>query len=212
MIFEINLLKDRARQQKRRSFLRVVLYVELSLFVLTFILLGSYRLAIYYKLDVAQRTLTMLNEDVIFLSKEGATLENLTDINNKYAGITSSLSIMNELAKNRVVLSNKLEGLANVIPDNIWINRFDLVEEDIQGPEKKTFKKKKSMSLSGFVLAEREEVFAIVRSFVEDLENEPLFARDIESIKISSISRPQAESLKNVMEFKIECQISNSKK
>lgn len=207
MIFEINLLKDRARLQKRKSFLRAILYMELSLFLLTFILLGSYRLTLYYKVETTQRKIMMLNEDVIFLSKEGATLANLRDINKKYAEITAQLSTINELTKNRVLLSHKLKGLSSIIPDNVWIYRFNIAEESIQKKGKKDLEKTKVLYLFGFVMAKQEEAFIKVQSFIRDLENEPLFARDIESIKLSSISKPLSESLENVMEFKIACQI-----
>lgn len=207
MLFEINLLKDRERQRKRKSFLRTILYVELSLFVLTFILLGSYRFALDYKVDVAQRELTMLNEDIIFLSREGTTLENLRDINKKYAGITSQLSTINEFAKNRIIFSHKLKGLSAVIPDNVWISRLNIEEESVQKKGKKDSEQAKILYLSGFVMAEREDAFVIVQSFIKELENEPLFVGNIESIKLSSISKPQSKFSENVMEFKITCQI-----
>ncbi|MCK4905297.1 hypothetical protein KAS42_03535 [bacterium] len=207
MIFEINLLKDRVRLQKRKSFLRAIMYVELSLFLLTFIILGSYRMTLYYKLETTQRKLTMLNEDVIFLSKEGATLGNLREINKKYAEITAQLSTINELTENRILISHKFKGLSAIIPDNVWIYRFNIAEESIRKKGKKDLKKTKVLYLFGFVMAEREEAFVRIQSFIRDLENEPLFARDIESIKLSSISKPLSESLENVMEFKIACQI-----
>jgi hypothetical protein len=208
MIFEINLLKDRVKLQKRKSFLRAILYVELSLFLLTSIILGSYRMTLYYRLETTQRKLTVLNEDIIFLSKEGATLANLRDINKKYAEITAQLSTINELTKNRILLSHKLKGLSAIIPDNVWIYRFNIAEESIQKKGKKDLEKTKVLYLFGFVMAEREEAFVIIQSFIKGLENDPLFARDIESIKLSSISKPQSGSLENVMEFKITCQIS----
>ena len=207
MIFEINPLKDRVKLQKRKSFLRAILYVELSLFLLTFIILGSYRMTLYYKLETTQRKLTMLNEDVIFLSKEGATLGNLREINKKYAEITAQLSTINELTKNRILLSHKLKGLSAIIPDNVWIYRFNIAEKSIRKKGKKDSGKTKVLYLFGFVMAKREEAFVRIQSFIRDLENEPLFAGDIESIKLSFISKPQSKPLENVTEFKIACQI-----
>lgn len=164
-------------------------------------------MTLYYKLETTQRKLTMLNEDVIFLSKEGATLGSLREINKKYAEITAQLSTINELTKNRILFSHKLKGLSAIIPDNVWIYRFNIVEESIRKKGKKDLVKTKVLYLFGFVMAEQEEAFVRIQSFIRDLENEPLFARDIENIKLSSISKPLSESLENVTEFKIVCRI-----
>ncbi|MDD5454622.1 MAG: hypothetical protein PHW62_03895 [Candidatus Ratteibacteria bacterium] len=207
MIFEINLLKDRVRLQKKKSFLRVIFYVEISFFVLTFIILGSYRLSLYYKVETTERKLAMLNEDVIFLSKEGATLANLRDINKKYEEITSQLSTINELTENRVLLSHKLKGLAAVIPDNVWIYKFNVAEEAAQAKDKKALERTKLIYLFGFVMGEREEAFMTIQSFIKDLGNEPLFSRDIKNLRLSSFSKPQSKTLENIMEFEITCQI-----
>ncbi len=208
MIFEINLLKDRVKQQKRRSFLRAILYVELSLFLITFIVLGSYRLSLYYKFEDIQRKLVMLNEDIVFLSKEGATLTNLREMNEKYAQITSQLFTISELTKNRVILSHKLKGISTIIPDNVWIYEFNIDDEPVEKQDEKNLGKAKVLYLFGFIRAEKEEAFANIQSFIKNLENEPLFVNNVESMKLSSFSKPQSRSLENVMEFKIECQIS----
>lgn len=208
MIFEINLLKDKAKAQKKRSFLRVILYMELFLFALTFLLLGYHRLVLYYKVESTQRTLAILNEDIIFLSREGATLTNLREISDKYAEITAQLSAINKLLEDRLLLSYKLKGISNIIPDDVWIHRLNIIESEQKKGEGKPIEIK-MLSLTGFVMAEREEAFGKIQSFIKNLEEEPLFSENIKSIKLSYISRPQARFTESVMEFNIICQISN---
>jgi len=209
MIFEINLLKDRAKAQKKKSFLRVILYVELFLFGLSFLLLGYHRSILYYKAENTQKTLAMLNEDIIFLSKEGATLTNLREINDKYAEITAQLVSINKLIEDRVLFSYKLKGISKIIPDDVWVSRLNIEEATQRKKGQKDSKKIKLLSLSGFVMAEREEAFEKIQSFIKDLEKEPLFSENIKNIKLSYISRPQSRFTESVTEFNIKCQISN---
>jgi Tfp pilus assembly protein PilN len=197
MIFEINLLKDRVKAQKKKSFLRTIFYVEIFIFILTLIFLSSYRIILYYKLEDTQRKLVMLNEDMIFLSKEGATIENLKEINNKYLEITSQLSTINKLTQDRVLFSRKLKGISQVLPENMWIDKFYIKEQE----------KMKVLFLSGFVRAERDEAFKKVQLFMKDLEQEPLFKEGISNMQLSSISKPMVALAGQITEFEITCNL-----
>ena len=203
MNFEINLLKDRVKQSKRKFVLRIILYVELFLFVLTYVILFSYRVNLDYKLKNIQTNLQALNEDVVFLSKEGTTLANFKEMNKKYAEMTSQLDIINGLTKNRILFSNKLKGISKVLPDNMWIDKLYLKDDTGKKDEKI-----KVIYLSGFVMAEREEAFKKVQSFIRDLEQETLFKEGIDNIQLSSISKPRTESSVGITEFEITCNVT----
>ena len=205
MIFEINLLKDREKLRRRGGFLRIILYGELFLFFVTYIILFSFYLNLGFKIKDTQQNLSVLNEDIIFLSASGGTtLSSLKEINKKHSEMTSQLSAIKELTQSRILLSYKFKGLSQVLPENMWVDKFYITEEKTQ---KKDTGKIKAIHLDGFVMAEREEAFGKVQSFIKDLENEPLFKKGIDSIELSSISKPQTESFKGVTEFKIICRI-----
>lgn len=205
MIFEINLLKDREKIRRRGGFLRIILYGELFLFLVTYIILFSFYINLNFQIKDTQRNLTVLNEDIIFLSTSGGTtLSSLKEINKKHSEMTSQLSAIKELTQNRILLSHKLKGLSQVLPEDMWIDKFYITEEKTQ---KKDAGKIKAIHLDGFIMAEREEAFVKVQSFIKDLENEPLFKKGVDSIELLSISKPQAESFKGVTEFKIACRI-----
>ncbi len=202
MIFDINLLKDKVKQSKRKAVLKIILYIELFLFVLTYLILFSYRVNLDYQVKDIQRNLTVLNEDIIFLSGEGTTLSGLKAINKQYADITSELEIIKGLTKDRILFSHKLKGISKVLPDNMWIDKLYL--KDGQGEKNE---KIKVIYLSGFVMAEKEEAFKSVQSFIKALEQETLFKEGIGGIQLSSISKPRTESSMGITEFEITCNI-----
>lgn len=203
MIFEINLLKNRAKLKRRKSFLRIVLYSEIFLFLLTYLLLFSYYVNLSYKVKDKERDFTVLNEDIIFLSGEGKTLSSIKEINEKYSEITSQLNTINGLVQKRMFVSHKLKGLSNVLPDDIWIDRFDIAKG--QGKDGK--REVEVINLDGYVIASKEEAFGKVQSLIKDLENEPLFSKNLDSIELVSISKSGMQNLDEMMEFEISCQI-----
>lgn len=203
MIFEINLLKDRIKHSKKKIILRVIIYVELFLFILTYVLLFSYRTNLNFKLKDTQRSLEVLNEDIIFLSSEGQTRENLREIDKKYTELADKLNTVNRLTADRTLFSHKLKGISKVLPENMWIDKFYVKES----PGKKK-EKTKLMCLSGFVMAEGEEAFKRVQSFIRDLEREPLFKDGINAVQLSSISKPRINISEEITEFEIICNLT----
>ncbi len=149
----------------------------------------------------------MLNEDIIFLSREGSTISSLKEVSKKHSEITSKLSTINELIGDRILLSHKLKGISQVLPEDIWIDKFYITEEKIQKKGTKDLRKAKVIHINGFVIADKEEAFGKVQSLIGDLEKEPLFKNGIDSIELSSLSRPQTELSGEIMEFKIACWI-----
>ena len=204
MIFDINLIKDRTRSKKRKSLLRIILYSELFLFLLTYFLLYSYYSTLTYKVKDNERALSSLNEDIIFLSGEGTTLSSIKEVNEKYAKMTLQISTINELTKNRILISHKLKGLSEVLPENMWIDKFYVKQEESKKGSPKS-EKVEVIYLEGFVIADREEAFGAVQSLIRDMGANPLFSEGIEDIELSSISKPRVQSFGKIMEFKISC-------
>ena len=205
MIFEINLLKDRVKYSRKKILLRIIIYIELFLFSLTYLVLFSYRVTLNFKLKDMERNLLVLNEDIIFLSEEGPTLAKINEISKQYAELTSKLNTMNKLSENRVLFSHKLKGISNVLPENMWLDKFYV--EEITGKKKDV--KIKTICLSGFVMAEGEEAFKTVQFFIGNLEQDPLFKDGVDIIQLSSISKPRVKPAEGqVTEFEIKCNLT----
>lgn len=214
-MIDINLLPDELRP-KLRSMLPYVAIASAALVVLVWIAIDYISMA--SRLAGISNELVMIEAD---LQELAPALEQVRELEAKQALLSLRKKAIEEITQGRLLWSYHLYLLADLVPEDIWINAISLGVKRRPVPAPDTGDKKgattapvmrsiRTLKISGYALSPvQEEGVELVGRFIRALEQEsPEFSKYFVNPELQSIRRRIYENVV-VMEFDMDCEIAS---
>jgi len=97
------------------------------------------------------------------------------EFNNKYALISEDSQVIQQLLRERIIWSEKLNRLSLDLPPGVW---FEELLVNAQG-----------LSLRGAVVSLAKEEMGLIKQLIDNLKNDPAFSKDFNNLEMGSAEK-----------------------
>jgi len=125
----------------------------------------------------------MLNEEWKSLEPERKAME---EFNNKYTLVSEDAQAIQQLVRDRVVWSEKLNKLSLNLPSGVWFNELSV--------------NSKELILKGGVVSLNKEELNLIKQLIDNLKSDPVFFKDFSTLELGSAEKKTVGSY-DITEF-----------
>ena len=194
-MIEIDLLPNQKRQKK------LIPYERLFKGSLVFIVLGSLvilHLFLHTINCVGTIRLNRLQKSWESLSDKKAGLDQL---NAELTKINQKVPLIEQLISNRVLWSEKLSRINDLIIPGIWLNEIILERENVKIAQQQSTK---YLVIRGSAASRTKEAPALIGRFMQNLKDDSSFSADFAEIELGPIKKRQIRETE-IMDFILIC-------
>ena len=212
MKIQLNLIPGKVAPFRLKSLRRIFSITSLLAFFLLIIAMGYIYIDNYYEIKDYQNQLALISKKYDILNKE---VFQIMEYKREWDSLQHKISLVSELREKQIWWTPKLQALAELIPENIWINKLS-VQKSTQAPRKasspqaKTFQAQAYSSiiliLEGFALPGDNQGFRSIENFAQQLKENPSFNKIIQEIDLTTATRTEREEL-SAMSFQFSCRL-----
>ena len=212
MKIQLNLIPGRVAPFRLKSLRRIFSITSLLAFFLLIIAMGYIYIDNYYEIEDYQNQLALISKKYDILNKE---VFQIMEYKREWDSLQHKISLVSELREKQICWTPKLQALAELIPENIWIDKLS-VQKSTQAPRKvsspgtKTFQAQAYSSiiliLEGFALPGDNQGFRSIENFAQQLKENPSFNKIIQEIDLTTATRTEREEL-SAMSFQLSCRL-----
>ena len=117
-------------------------------------------------------SINILNKQFKRLEPERKTLD---EFNNKYTLISDDAQAMQQLMRDRIAWSEKLNKLSLQLPSGVWFSELSV--------------NSKELILKGAVISLNKEELNLIKLLIDNLKNDPVFFKDFSTLELASAER-----------------------
>jgi hypothetical protein len=212
MKIQLNLIPGRVAPFRLKSLRRIFSITSLLAFFLLIIAMGYIYIDNYYEIKDCQNQLTLISKKYDILNKE---VFQIMEYKREWDSLQHKISLVSELRGKQIWWTPKLQALAELMPENIWIDKLS-VQKSVQAPRKvsspqaKTFQAQAYspiiLILEGFALPGDNQGFRSIENFAQQLKENPAFNKIIQEIDLATATRTEREEL-SAMSFQLSCRL-----
>lgn len=213
MKIQLNLIPGRVAPFRVKSLRRILSITSLLAFFLLIIAMGYIYIDNYYEIKDYRNQLALISKKCDILNKE---VFQIMEYKREWDSLQLKISLVSELRGKQIWWTPKLQALAELIPENIWIDKLS-VQESIQAPrnlsspQAKAFQAQAYSSiiliLEGFALPGDNQGFRSIENFAQQLKENPSFNKIIQEINLTTATRTEREEL-SAMSFQLSCRLA----
>lgn len=144
------------------------------------------------------------------LEKKEASLtvdpQKLIKLNEDKESLLKRLDFLEKLAEKKFLWSEKLNRIAELIPDGVWLTEIYSVEKiTIDSSTKKSKGEQFIISIKGRAVASRiQDAIELVGLFLDKLKKDNIFSKDFLEIKLESVTKGIIAN-RDIMNFEFGC-------
>lgn len=101
--------------------------------------------------------------------------KSLEDLRKEYALLSTDVKVIQQLFKQRINWSEKLNNLSLNLPNGIWFNEISISPKDF--------------NLKASVVSLTREEMGLINEFIRNLKNDATFFKDFNNLELSSVQR-----------------------
>ncbi|MFX0211379.1 MAG: PilN domain-containing protein [Candidatus Hodarchaeota archaeon] len=193
-MIEINLLPLELQEKKKISFegafnkkITLVVLGSLVLLHLSFISLNTVN-----KIRIRRLTNTWQG-----LSAER---EKLSGLERQLSEINAKIPLIEQLIKDRILWSRKLNQLSELIVPGVWLNELTLQSQETKDQTKSS----KYLVIQGSCASRTKDEPALIGRFMQNLKSDSLFSSDFTEIELGPIKKRLIKQTE-IMDFQLTC-------
>ena len=207
MKIQLNLIPGRVAPFRVKSLRRIFSITSLLAFFLLIIAMGYIYIDDYYEIKDYRNQLALISKKYDILNKE---VFQIMEYKREWDSLQHKISLVSELREKQIWWTPKLQALAELIPENIWINKLS-VQKSTQAPRKVSSPQAQAYSsiiliLEGFALPGDNQGFRSIENFAQQLKENPSFSKIIQEINLTTATRTEREEL-SAMSFQLSCRL-----
>lgn len=207
MKIQLNLIPGKVAPFRVKSLRRIFSITSFLAFFLLIIGMGYIYLDNYYEIKDYQNQLALISKKYDLLNKE---VFQIMEYKREWDSLQHKISLVSELKEKQIWWTPKLQALAELIPENIWINKLS-VQKSTQAPRKVSSPQAQVHSsmvliLEGFALPGDNQGFRSIENFAQQLKENPSFSKIIQEIDLTTATRIEREEL-SAMSFQLSCRL-----
>jgi Tfp pilus assembly protein PilN len=207
MKIQLNLIPGKVAPFRLKSLRRIFSITSLLAFFLLIIAMGYIYIDNYYEIKDYQNQLALISKKYDLLNKE---VFQIMEYKREWDSLQHKISLVSELREKQIWWTPKLQALAELIPENIWIDKLS-VQKSTQAPRKVSSPQAQAYSsiiliLEGFALPGDNQGFRSIENFAQQLKENPSFNRIIQEINLTTATRTEREELL-AMSFQLSCRL-----
>ncbi len=207
MKIQLNLIPGRVAPFKLKSLRRIFFITSLLAFFLLIIAMGYIYIDNYYEIKDYRNQLALISKKYDILNKE---VFQIMEYKREWDSLQHKISLVSELREKQIWWTPKLEALAELIPENIWIDKLS-VQKSTQAPRNLSSPQAQAYSsiiliLEGFALPGDNRGFRSIENFAQQLKENPSFSKIIQEINLTTATRTEREEL-SAMSFQLSCRL-----
>lgn len=200
-MIEIDLLPSELRKKKKLPFeVERIFNKKLLYFVLGALLIFHLFLHAIDLINI--KRLNSINKNWQALSAQKKQIDQLQG---ELSQINKKVPLLEQLIKNRVSLSEKLNRLSDLIITGIWLNELGL-----EGQKTAEGKVTQSLIIRGSAASRIKNEPALIGRFMQNLKDDPSFSQDFSEIELGPITKRQI-SQTEIMDFILICRFKPDK-
>lgn len=207
MKIQLNLIPGKVAPFRLKSLRRIFSITSLLAFFLLIIAMGYIYIDNYYEIKDYRNQLALISKKYDILNKE---VFQIMEYKREWDSLQHKISLVSELREKQICWTPKLQALAELIPENIWIDKLS-VQKSTQAPRKVSSPQAQAYSsiiliLEGFALPGDNQGFRSIENFAQQLKENPSFNRIIQEIDLTTATRTEREEL-SAMSFQLSCRL-----
>ncbi|MBA7716998.1 hypothetical protein ES703_126084 [subsurface metagenome] len=207
MKIQLNLIPGRVAPFKLKSLRRIFFITSLLAFFLLIIAMGYIYIDNYYEIKDYRNQLALISKKYDILNKE---VFQIMEYKREWDSLQHKISLVSELREKQIWWTPKLQALAELIPENIWIDKLS-VQKSTQAPRNLSSPQAQAYSpiiliLEGFALPGDNQGFRSIENFAQQLKENPSFSKIIQEINLTTATRTEREEL-SAMSFQLSCRL-----
>jgi len=207
MKIQLNLIPGRVAPFRLKSLRRIFSITSLLAFFLLIIAMGYIYIDNYYEIKDYRNQLALISKKYDILNKE---VFQIMEYKREWDSLQHKISLVSELREKQIWWTPKLQALAELIPENIWINKLS-VQKSTQAPRNLSSPQAQAYSsiiliLEGFALPGDNQGFRSIENFAQQLKENPSFNKIIQEIDLTTATRTEKEEL-SAMSFQFSCRL-----
>jgi len=207
MKIQLNLIPGRVAPFRLKSLRRIFSITSLLAFFLLIIAMGYIYIDNYYEIKDYRNQLALISKKYDILNKE---VFQIMEYKREWDSLQHKISLVSELREKQIWWTPKLEALAELIPENIWIDKLS-VQKSTQAPRNLSSPQAQAYSsiiliLEGFALPGDNRGFRSIENFAQQLKENPSFSKIIQEINLTTATRTEREEL-SAMSFQLSCRL-----
>jgi len=207
MKIQLNLIPGRVAPFRLKSLRRIFSITSLLAFFLLIIAMGYIYIDNYYEIKDYRNQLALISKKYDILNKE---VFQIMEYKREWDSLQHKISLVSELREKQIWWTPKLQALAELMPENIWIDKLS-VQKSTQAPRKVSSPQAQAYSsiiliLEGFALPGDNQGFRSIENFAQQLKENPSFSKIIQEIDLTTATRTEREEL-SAMSFQLSCRL-----
>jgi len=207
MKIQLNLIPGRVAPFRLKSLRRIFSITSLLAFFLLIIAMGYIYIDNYYEIKDYRNQLALISKKYDILNKE---VFQIMEYKREWDSLQHKISLVSELREKQIWWTPKLQALAELIPENIWIDKLS-VQKSTQAPRNLSSPQAQAYSsiiliLEGFALPGDNQGFRSIENFAQQLKENPSFSKIIQEINLTTATRTEKEEL-SAMSFQLSCRL-----
>ena len=207
MKIQLNLIPGRVAPFRLKSLRRIFSITSLLAFFLLIIAMGYIYIDNYYEIKDYRNQLVLISKKYDILNKE---VFQIMEYKREWDSLQHKISLVSELREKQIWWTPKLQALAELMPENIWINKLS-VQKSTQAPRNLSSPQAQAYSsiiliLEGFALPGDNQGFRSIENFAQQLKENPAFNKIIQEIDLTTATRTEKEEL-SAMSFQLSCRL-----
>ena len=178
MRIQLNFIRGRVATYRLKSLRQMIYGTFLLVFLLCFMFMGYVYIDNYYEIKSYQNRLALVSERFARLNKE---VFRIVEYKKEWDSLREKISLVSELKGKQMWWTPKLEAFSKLMPDNIWLSSISASST--------------TLTLKGFALPGDNRGFRSIENFVRQLKEDPTFSKILGKIRLSTVTRTEAEKL-----------------
>jgi len=132
--------------------------------------------------------------------------ERLEGLKKQLSEINARIPLFEQVIKNRVLWSEKLNQLSESIASGVWLNELSLVTKEVQAKGQLS----KYLIIQGSCASRTKDEPALIGRFMQNLKEDPSFSSDFAEIELGPIEKRLINQTA-VMDFILSCRFKQEK-
>jgi Tfp pilus assembly protein PilN len=199
-MIEIDLLPAELRKSKKPAFEMKWMYNK-RLPILVLAGIAALHLFLQSISAINARRLNILKKNWQGMSGQKGQIDQL---NSKLTRINKEIPLIEKLIKNRVLISQKLNRISDLIISGVWLHEITLKEEKVKaGPGARQY-----LVIKGSAASRTQDEPALIGRFMQNLKNDSSFSADFAEIELGPIKKRKIRQTE-IMDFVLICRFKN---
>jgi len=217
MKLQLNVIRGRGISFRAKSLRRILFACVLLVFMLLMMWFGYVYIDNYYEIKDNELSLTLISEKISTLNEE---VFQIVEYKKEWDFLHRRVSLNRALRGSQIWWTPKLQGLSELMPENIWMENLSLKrsppppkpapssEVEASAAE---IRSSMTLLLQGFALPGDDRGLRSIEEFAQQLKGHPTFGELIREISLTTAARTEKEEV-SVMSFRLSLGLVGEKR